>query len=236
MTKICYAAGLAGVISLLVLSQAVAEEKSLSLKWEKDIQKFEAADKTNPPPEGAVLFIGSSTIRMWKTLKEDFPNYTVINRGFGGSQIADSVYYADRIVIPYKPKMILLYAGGNDINAGKTPEAVFEDFKAFVVKVRAKLPTVRIAYMSNGPSLARWAQAEKLRKLNQLIKDYVGNDNSMDFIEAFDVFLGADGKPRPELYVADKLHNNAEGYKIRAELVRPYLEKLNKKAAAQLVD
>jgi len=225
MKKICYAAGLAGVISLLVLSQAVAEEKSLSLKWEKDIQKFEAADKTNPPPEGAVLFIGSSTIRMWKTLKEDFPNHTVINRGFGGSQIADSVYYADRIVIPYKPKMILLYAGGNDINAGKTPEAVFEDFKAFVVTVRAKLPAVRIAYMSNGPSLARWAQAEKLRKLNQLIKDYVGNDNSMDFIEAFDVFLGADGKPRPELYVADKLHNNAEGYKIRAELVRPYLEK-----------
>ena len=236
MKKLCYSAGLAGLISLLVFSQAVAEEKSPSVKWEKDIQKFEAADKTNPPPEGAVLFIGSSTIRMWKTLKEDFPNHKVINRGFGGSQIADSVYYADRIVIPYKPKMILLYAGGNDINAGKAPEVVFEDFKAFVVKVRAKLPAVRIAFMSSGPSLARWAQAEKLRKLNQLIKDYVGNDTSMDFIEAFDVFLGPDGKPRSELYVSDKLHNSAEGYKIRAELVRPYLEKFNKKAAAQPVD
>lgn len=221
------------MISLLVLSQAVAEEKSSSEKWEKDIQKFEAADKTNPPPENAVLFIGSSTIRMWKTLKEDFPNHKVINRGFGGSQIADSVYYADRIVIPYKPKMILLYAGGNDINVGKSPEAVFEDFKAFVVKVRAKLPAVRIAFMSSGPSLARWAQAEKQRKLNQLIKDYIGNDSTLDFIEAFDVFLGADGKPRPELYVADKLHNNAEGYKIRAELVRPYLEKFKNKPEAQ---
>jgi lysophospholipase L1-like esterase len=236
MKKTCYNAGLAGLISLLVLSQAWAEEKSPSMKWEKDIQKFEAADKTNPPPEGAVLFIGSSTIRMWKTLKEDFPEHKVINRGFGGSQIADSVYYADRIVIPYKPKMILLYAGGNDINAGKTPEAVFEDFKAFVVKVREKLPSVRIAYMSSGPSIARWAQADKQRKLNQLIKEHIEKDGSMDFIEAFDHFLGPDGKPRPDLFVADKLHNNAAGYKIRADLVRPYLEKFRNKPDAQHVD
>jgi lysophospholipase L1-like esterase len=216
---------LTGWMVLSFAIKAYAADKSPCEKWEKDIQVFEKADKTNPLPEGAVLFIGSSTIRMWKTLKQDFPEHKVINRGFGGSQIADSVYYADRIVIPYKPKMILLYAGGNDINAGKSPETVFEDFKAFVEKVRAKLPDVRIAFMSSGPSIARWAQADKQRKLNQLIKEYIGKENNMDYIDAFDVFLGPDGKPRPELYVADKLHNNAAGYKICAELVRPYLEK-----------
>ena len=163
---------------------------------------------------------------MWKTLQQDFPEHTVINRGFGGSQIADSVYYADRIVIPYKPKMIVFHAGGNDINAGKSPETVFEDFKAFVGKVRAKLPEVRIAFMASGPSIARWTQVDKQRRLNQLVKEYISQGANMDFIDAFDVFLGPDGKPKPDLYVADKLHNSPAGYKIRAELVRPYLEKL----------
>jgi len=220
---------LTGLMVMSFVLSLVAAEKSPSEKWEKDIQVFEAADKVNPPPDGGVLFVGSSTIRMWKTLKEDFPEHKVINRGFGGSQIADAVFFADRIVIPYKPKMILFYAGGNDINAGKSPETVFEDFKAFVVKVREKLPDVRTAFMSSGPSIARWAQADKQRKLNQLIKEYIGTSSNMDFIDAFDVFLGADGKPRPELFVNDKLHNNAEGYKIRAELVRPYLEKFKAK-------
>lgn len=217
------AAANAAILCLALPS--LAAETSPSANWENDICAFETADKAHPPPEGAVLFIGSSTIRLWKTLQQDFPEHKVINRGFGGSQIADSVYYADRIVVPYKPAMIVLYAGGNDLNAGKTPETVFEDFKAFVGKVRAKLPTVRIAYMSTGPSIARWAQADKQRKLNQLVKEYVGQDGAMDFIDAFDAFLGPDGRPRPELYVDDKLHNSPEGYRIRVALVKPYLEK-----------
>jgi lysophospholipase L1-like esterase len=212
----------------LVLSAAAslrAQQKSPSERWEKEIQAFEAADRVKPPPEGAVLVIGSSIIRLWKTLQEDFPQHTMINRGFGGSQIADSVYYADRIVIPYKPKMVVLYAGGNDINAGKSPETVFEDFKAFVTKVRAGLPDARIAYMSSSPSIARWEQADKQRKMNQLIREYIAQAANMDFIDAFDAYLGSDGTPRPELYVADKLHNSPEGYKVRAGLLRPYLEK-----------
>src|SRR6266699_3181798 len=101
-------------------------------KWEKEISAYEQMARANPPPKGAVLFTGSSTIRLWKTLAQDFPKHRVINRGFGGSQIVDSVNYAERIVIPYQPRQIILYAGGNDINAGKTPEQVFADFKSFV--------------------------------------------------------------------------------------------------------
>src|SRR5438093_1816424 len=121
-------------------------------RFDAEIAAFEARDRTNPPPKNAILFIGSSSIRMWKTLAQDFPEHKVINRGFGGSEISDSVHFADRIVVPYRPTMIVMYAGGNDINAGKNPERVAADFKAFVEKVRTKLPETRIAYISIAPN------------------------------------------------------------------------------------
>jgi hypothetical protein len=202
----------------------VAAEKSPSEKWEKAIQVFEAADRTNPPPEGAILFTGASNIRRWNTLTKDFPEHKLIVRGFGGSQIADVVFFADRIVIPYKPKMIVLDSGGNDLEAGKSPETVFGDFKALVEKVHAKLPEVRIAYISRGPS-SKPGKTEKMLKLNQLVKDYVANNKNLDYIEAFDSLAGPEGLQRSELYVSDKVHFSPAGYKIRADLVRPYLEK-----------
>lgn len=215
------------VVALLVVwlaTQPAHAAKSPSERWEKDIQAFEAADKKSPPPPGAVLFIGASTIRLWKTLAQDFPEHKVINRGFGGSQIADSAYYADRIVIPYKPRLIVLRAGGNDINAGKTPEQVFEDFKAFVEKVHAKLPGTRIAFISNNPSPARWSQVEKQKKANQLIKDYIASHKDLDYIDVFDAMLGADNKPREELFVKDGLHCSPKGYKLWTSIVRPHLK------------
>ncbi len=210
---------------VLVTAHLRADEKSPSAKWEKDIQAFEAADKKSPPPQGGVLFIGASGIRMWTSLEKDFPNHRVINRGFGGSQIADATYFADRIIIPYKPKLIVLQAGGNDINAGKSPEQVAEDFQAFVVKVRAVLPETRIAFFSMQPSPARWTQIEKQKRGNQLIKEQIATGKNMVYINAWDAFLGADGMPREELFIADRLHHNAEGYKVRAELMRPFLDK-----------
>jgi len=202
-----------------------ATSQSSSAKWEKDIAAFEAADKQSAPPEGAVLFVGSSTIRLWKSLANDFAGYTVINRGFGGSELADSVYYADRIVIPYKPRMIVLFAGTNDLNAGKTPEQVFSDYQAFVAKVRAALPDVRIAYLSIAPCPSRWSQADKQMQTNHLIRDYAKAVKNLDYIEVWDQLLGPDGQPRKDLYLADGLHPNAEGYKIRAEAIRPFLVK-----------
>jgi lysophospholipase L1-like esterase len=197
---------------------------SPSARWEKEIAAYEAADKLAPSPQGAILFTGASGIRMWKTLAGDFPEHKVINRGFGGSEMADAAYFADRIVIPYKPKLIVVQAGGNDINAGKSPEQVLADFKAFVEKVRALLPDTRIAYLAMNPSPLRWAQRDKQQKGNQLIRDYIAGGKNLDFIEFWDVLLGPDGQPRADLFIADRLHNNAEGYKIRAAAVRPHLQ------------
>ena len=193
-------------------------------KWERAIVEFEAADKKSPPPQGAVLFIGSSSIRLWTTLATDFPGVKTINRGFGGSQLADSVYYADRIVIPYKPRLVVLFAGTNDINAGKKPEQVAADFKAFVEKVRAGLPDTRIAYLSISPAPIRWAQADKQKEANRLIKQFIDAGQNLDFIDEWNQFLGPDGKPREDLFRPDRLHSNAAGYKIRADVVRPHLQ------------
>src|SRR6185369_2581904 len=117
-------------------------------RWEKEISAYEASDKTDPPPTGASLFIGSSTIRMWTTLHQDFPKVKVINRGFGGSQIVDSTHFAERLIFPYEPSRVFLRAGGNDLWAGKLPEEVFADFKDFVAKVHAKLPKTQVIFIS----------------------------------------------------------------------------------------
>ena len=214
------------ILCLLICtaSQTAAAEQPGSQRWEPEIRAFEAADRANPPPQGAILFVGSSTIRFWKTLAQDFPEHKVINRGFGGCQIADCTHYADRIVIPYKPRLIVLRAGGNDIHAGKTPEQVRADFQAFVEKVRAKLPKVRIAYMTINATPARWANVEREKKANQLIKDYIAKGENLDYIDTFDATMGADGKPREELFVKDRLHFNAEGYKILASVARSHLK------------
>ncbi len=193
-------------------------------RFEKEIAAYEAADQLKPPPQGAIVFTGASGIRLWKTLAQDFPGLVVVNRGFGGSQLADSVHFAGRIVIPYHPKTVVIHAGGNDINAGRTPEQVLADFEAWVVKVRAALPGVRIVYLGQGPSPARWTQREKQMQANQLVRDFIAKGKNMAFVDIWASSLGADGLPRPELYVADKLHPSAESYRIRGELIRPALE------------
>ncbi|MCX7008581.1 MAG: GDSL-type esterase/lipase family protein [Kiritimatiellaeota bacterium] len=192
-------------------------------RWEKDIAAFEKADQTNPPPKNAVLFVGSSGIRRWKTLAQDFPGCRVINRGFGGSQIADSAHFADRIVLPYAPRLIILRAGGNDIAAGKSPEQVFGDFKDFVAAVRAKLPTVDIIFLGWNPTPARWKNRDREQALNALIRDYIGRQPHLKYVDTWDKVLGPDGLPRPELFVTDKLHFTPAGYKILIDLLKPLL-------------
>ena len=195
-----------------------------STNYENEISSFEAADKKSPPAPGGIVFVGDSAIRMWTTLEKDFPEQKgVLNRGFGGSQSIDAVFYADRIVIPYKPRLIVFKEGGNDLTAGKSPEQILANFQLFVEKVRASLPDVRIAFQGINPNPARWSQKEQRQKTNALIKAYVASGKNLDFIEIWDVFLDANGKPRPELFIKDQLHNNAEGYKIMADAVRPHL-------------
>ena len=195
-------------------------------KWEKDIAAFEAADRTNPPPKHAILFIGSSGIRKWRTLAKDFPQHQVINRGFGGSEMIDSMHFAERIVLPYEPRQIFVRAGGNDLAAEKTPEQVLAAFKEFVAKVHAKLPETEIVCIGWNPTIKRWKQADKEKQMNNLISAYVHETPHTKFIDAYDFVLGPDGQPRADLLDTDKLHFNPEGYRRLADLVRPFLSKI----------
>ena len=204
-----------------------------SSRFLPEILAFEEADKKTAPPQGAVLFLGSSSIRYWTTVAQDFPELPVINRGFGGSQIEDSIAYAERIVLPYKPKLVVFYAGGNDLNDGKTPEAVANDFQKFADKVQTELPTTTIAFISINPSLKRWEQEKKIVRTNALIEKYIRDTNSparkLAYIDSHAELLGADGRPQENLLRPDKLHLNAEGYKVWTAIVRPQILALSAK-------
>jgi lysophospholipase L1-like esterase len=209
------------ILAFLALNASAQDPK----RFEKEIDAFINADKTSPPPRNAILFIGSSTIRKWTTLARDFPGRKVFNRGFGGSQMSDALYYFDRIVAPYQPDLIILYEGSNDINDHKTPEQVFHNFKAFVAKVHKQLPQTRLDFISILTTPVRAAEVEKVKEANRLIRDYIAQDEKLKFIDAFPAMLGPDGKPDATLFLFDRLHPNAKGYAILQAVIAPYLDK-----------
>jgi lysophospholipase L1-like esterase len=212
------------LIASLKLSVA-AETNHNFAKWESEVAAFEASDRTNSPPKHGILFTGSSTIRKWSSLAQDYPNRPVINRGVGGSEIVDITHFADRIVFPYEPKTIFFRCGGNDIADGKSPEQVFADYKEFVATVRTNLPDIDIVFISWCATPARWAQNDKEQTLNKLVRKYSTEAPHLKYCDVSDISLGGDGKPRRDLFVADGLHFNAAGYKLLAERVRPFLPK-----------
>lgn len=194
-----------------------------AIRWESAIARFEAADRKSRPPQGAVLFIGSSSIVKWKTLAQDFPGVQTLNRGFGGTVIADSTRYVSRIVVPYHPRKIVFFAGDNDIGAGRSPQAVAADFAGFVAAVRAALPDVPIAFIAIKPSLSRWRLHDAQIKANRLVSDYCQRGTGLTFINVYGIMLGSDGKPRPELFVADGLHMTPAGYALWTPVVAPFV-------------
>jgi lysophospholipase L1-like esterase len=191
-------------------------------RWESKIRQFEAQDKKQTPPPGGILFVGSSSIVGWK-LEEYFPDLPVINRGFGGSQIADSVHFAGRIILPYRPRIIVLYAGDNDVAAGKSAQRVLADYQQFVKTVHHALPHTRIVFIAIKPSLRRWQLVDTMRGANELIRAVTREDDRLAYVDIDTPMIGADGKPRKELFKADGLHLNAEGYQLWTSLVLPHL-------------
>jgi lysophospholipase L1-like esterase len=210
-------------IVLATCAQAPSRTAPASAEWESEIRQFEAADREHPPAPSGVVFVGSSSIRLWPSLERDFPGVPLVNRGFGGSGLGDVVRLADRIVVPYRPRLVVLYAGDNDLAAGRTPAQVFGDFRAFVARVRRELPGTRVAYISIKPSPARWSLADHIRDANRLIQDYTRSDGSLVFVDVYTPMLDASGRPRGELFVADGLHMNAAGYALWRELIAPIL-------------
>ena len=215
------------VLPLAPTTKAAESTRAHYLQFEPEIRALEAADRTNPPPKNAVLFIGSSSIRKWTTASAQFPEHKIINRGFGGSSLADSVAFADRILIPYHPKLILLYAGDNDIAGGQTPAEVLRAFQAFVAKVHKALPNTIIAFISIKPSPSREKFLEQDQEANGLIREFIGTDPRLIYLDVFTPMRTSDGHTRGELFVRDRLHLNEAGYELWAGIVGPVLDKFD---------
>jgi lysophospholipase L1-like esterase len=209
---------------LIVAPSLAFAEQPTHAEWNAAIAAFEASDRTNPPPQGAVLFIGSSSIEHWKTTQADFPEVKVINRGFGGSELVDSTYFADRIVAPYHPRAIVLYAGDNDIFFGSSPQQVRDAFAAFVRKVRSFDPHVPVAFIAIKPSMSRKALLPKIEQANALIRSYAATQKDVTYLDVFTPMLGPDGQPQPGWFIEDGLHMNRKGYELWIGIIKPWVD------------
>jgi lysophospholipase L1-like esterase len=209
---------------LVALNVGIREEQEQQDNpWEETIQAFEEWDRKNSFPSDAVLFVGSSSIRMWST-RECFGQFDVINRGFGGSQISDVNYFTERIVLRYEPKVIVFYVGDNDIAAGKSALRVFEDYKKFTELVHGKLPETRIIFISIKPSQSRWSVWPVMNEANILIKDFSEKDGRLFYLDAATPLLTEDGKPNRALFLNDNLHLNSKGYELWTKLLKPVIK------------
>jgi lysophospholipase L1-like esterase len=195
--------------------------------WEASIRRFEARDRLQPAPPGAILFTGSSSITFWSTLEKDMAPLPVLNRGFGGSRISDAVYYADRIVLPYHPRAVVLYAGTNDISSPHpaTPQHVFDGYLGFVQRVHASLPDLPIYFVSICPAPARWDYWPLVQEANRLIQAHTGTEPRLHFIDITGAFLASDGRPDRRLFRSDRLHPNAQGYEKWTAILKPVLQR-----------
>ena len=191
-----------------------------------EIQAFKKEDSVQKPTNNAILFVGSSSFRLWKDVEKAFPNHTIINRGFGGSSLPHVIQYADDIIFPYQPKQVVIYCGENDMTAeGVTGDTVFQRFKTLFNLIRNRMPHVPIAFVSMKPSPSRWHLREKLIRGNDLIKSFLKKQKKTAYVDVWKPMLDKNGKPNEELFVEDKLHMNEKGYAIWTKKIEPHLVK-----------
>ncbi|MCY4094261.1 MAG: GDSL-type esterase/lipase family protein [Gammaproteobacteria bacterium] len=192
-------------------------------RWEPAIQQFEAADEANPPPQNAILFTGSSSIVFWRSLTEDMAPLTVLNRGFGGSQMFELNMFRDRIVTPYDPRAVLIYEGDNDVAAGKQPDEIIAEYRDFVDHLMTRLPETDVYFIAVKPSILRANLWSTMDEVNNALRELADEHDHVRFLDTSTPMLNDDGKIKADLLVDDGLHMNANGYAIWTGVIRPVL-------------
>jgi lysophospholipase L1-like esterase len=210
---------LACALLLLVALPAAAQQPD---RWEREMAAFDAADKISPPARGGIVFVGSSTIRLWDVAAY-FPDLKIVNRGFGGSQLSDVLRHLDRLVLRHEPRLVVVYAGDNDIAGGRLAEQVAVDFERLAREIHGKLPQTRILYLAIKPSLLRWIQVDRMRMANAMIRAICERDDRLGFLDLDNLMLGWDERPRRDLFVDDGLHLSPQGYQVWSAALRPFL-------------
>ena len=190
------------------------------------IQAFQEQDHVAPPPKNSILFIGSSIFRQWKNLKEHMDPLPVFNRAFGGSRTADVLYYMDQVVLPYSPKLIVYYCGSNDVTAGLAPDRIAKGFFQFVERVHTKAPRTRVLYVSILRAPQKIDSWDKVDEANRLVREYCARDKRLGFIDANPAVFDSEGKPRMDLYLADKLHYKEPAYDGFNAIIKPEVDRV----------
>jgi lysophospholipase L1-like esterase len=214
-----------GAIAVLLYQRALARISSSDpTVWEKAIRAFEGEDQRIPPPPHPIVFTGSSSIRFWNTLADDMAPLAVLNRGFGGSQMGQVTFYADRIVLPYDPLAVVFYAGENDIAFGNlTAEQAPGAFQQFCEKIHAALPEVPIYFISIKPPKRRQQFWPIMEEANALIRTYCASDKRLHYIDIVPSMHDASGNVKGNIFRWDGIHLNAQGYTLWTACVRPIL-------------
>ena len=217
----------ASICFLLLLMAASALHAQTEAPFQKDIAAFKKADAVQPPPAQSILFVGSSSFTKWKDVNDYFPGYPIVNRGFGGSTLPDVIRYANDVIIPYKPKQVVVYCGENDLVTSDTITAdeIVRRFKTLYGIIRHSLPNTTIDFISMKPSPSREKIFPKLREANNRISAFLKTEKKAGFIDVYPAMLDAAGKPREELFLGDRLHMKPAGYAIWAKIIQPYLLK-----------
>jgi lysophospholipase L1-like esterase len=190
-------------------------------RFEDEIKKYEEADKAQMPAKGGVLFVGSSSFRLWSTVAQDFAPLPVINRGFGGSTTPEVMHYAKRIVYKYEPSVIVYYCGENDMASETPPQVAFQNFKKFIGETEKNLATTTVVFVSAKPSPSRWALWKDFQQFNSMVEQFAKNRPNLRYVDISKELLGANGEPDASLFVEDKLHINASGYAKWTAVLKP---------------
>lgn len=217
-----------GLGAFYIWSEFQRLESDDPLVWESAIQEFEKSDLEGAPPKGAVLFVGSSSIRFWKTLEKDMVPLSVINRGFGGAKLRDVIHYFDRIILPYAPQAIVLFAGTNDITGrpnDKRPDQILSDFRELIQKIQRQLPHSPVYYIPITPTSSRWEIWPQAEKANQLIRAFIDTKEGVHLVDTTPHFINHQGKVKKNLLWWDGIHLNKKGYQVWRDMIRDRLMK-----------
>lgn len=225
--------GLVALLLALLSGGVLADQPPADpARFADEVASLEKRDAATPPPQNGILFIGSSNIRKWP-VAEAFPGLPTLNHGFGGSQLSDSVFYFDRLVTPAHPKLVVLHAGGNDLSAGRSPAQITADLKEFISKLHTALPGTRLLFVGCIPAPVRVNLKDKFHETSRLIHELVRSDRQVTFLDPEKPLLSPEGEIRPELYLEDHLHLNAQGYEILTKFVMPDLKRAAKAAGVE---
>ncbi len=211
------------VLSLQFLPAKDSTSVKGKLRFQSAIDAFLKEDSVQPPPMHSIEFIGSSIFRKWEQLKEHMAPLPVYNRAFGGSRTHEVLYYMDKIVLPYKPKIIVYYCGSNDAGGSVPVDSITGNIKAFFEKAERKLPGVKIFFVSVNKAPSRQAKWSAIDSVNAFVKNYCSLVKTRRFIDVNPILFDSTGSARMELYLDDKLHFKDDTYREFTKIIKPIL-------------